>query len=1102
MRAGRWCVAAAAVAFAGATQGRAVEPAAQADGYPLKTVSIVVPADADPMLRLAADELRQFAYRRTGVLPPVVNSAPATGPAIVLRTGPSEHVPTGGPGPLQNHALYVESGTPACQVVHGASPTATLWAAYSLIESWGFGFYLGETTEPVRDAEFPAPLANRTFVPALAVRGNLPWFNFLNSPTTWNPQDYRFFFQQMARQKANFIGFHAYDHEPFGGYDITSRGATKGGPLMTTISPHRWWSPPAMSTKDFLFGTDQLFDRGEWGCEVGIEDAWTWAPGRAVRLQQQMMAEALGFAKQYGIRTCLGWEVTGNPDDPAVRDDLRRRLEHTLATYPLDYFWIWQSEFGGVGGKETGTAVDEDIRAAFAYLGPDHNLSEAARITKFIRLTHEMLGECAPQVRLIVSGWGGDQWMKFTTLYPGLDQVVPEDVIFAALDNIDPAIAPAVSEAYGRLKPGRQRWPIPWFESDGGFTRCDQTGPQPNVCVFEPLLKDIVRKGCQGALGIHWRTRNVQDVAGYLYRFGWNAELTPQQFFLQYAADHYGPADAEEMAKVHLRLEELGPQYVGAAGCVECFTSFTWFYNPEGGKSIFPDAPHIGHRPYCAGHLPDESRFEELETLASRLVEKVKPAMDAKHDTAAFAYHDLASTIRWLVGRAKVGSAIWNDSAPLARKLRQAERLLERGQVEEARALAGEVYGMDWKGAGLRNLDFGAAFRDLASTCRTRGELGMLATANARYGRYYASFLDRIARVLGFQHLDSEWTWHGPLPRASGSDVPIQGPRVFLVLPVPDHVAPGESCIFDVTLIFPRSPRMNMDEYPSLSLENLVGANETPIRGLRMVHDRGSGCWRWMFRPEHEGVWAWHVSPPYGDHVSYSNAARFNLGNRGVITVGSAAPAPRPAYVRPEAVGQKEPVLRIGSDEGLPPGGELVGNAVLAEGPKGQCLDTRNGGYVRVPDSAGRALAFAGPFSLAFRVNPEPWDAAKEMPVLLSKGDWFGPGYLVQLYRGRLRISLGRQRAFDAPVGLEPGRWTHVAVVHDGRWLTMFLDGSEVASWDAPLPEPSDLPLRIGAYREAENSEHFPFRGRIDDVVLYNRALTEDEIRALTGTGE
>ena len=49
----------------------------------------------------------------------------------------------------------------------------------------------------------------------LPVRGSLPWYNFLNSPTTWDLDDLKYFFDQISKMKQNFVGFHAYDSEPF-----------------------------------------------------------------------------------------------------------------------------------------------------------------------------------------------------------------------------------------------------------------------------------------------------------------------------------------------------------------------------------------------------------------------------------------------------------------------------------------------------------------------------------------------------------------------------------------------------------------------------------------------------------------------------------------------------------------------------------------------------------------------------------------------------------------------------------------------------------------------------------------------------------------------
>ncbi len=1020
---------------------------------------IVPPADADPLVTLAASELRHYAYLRTGMLPPVRGMIPAHEPSITLLNGPGENLPVGGPDPNQNHAIYVASRSPLKIVVHGASPAATLWAAYALIESWGLGFYLGGDAVPKRDPNFTVEPIQATYAPVLAIRGNLPWFNFLNSPTTWNPQDYKTFFSQMAKQKANFIGFHAYDHEPFGGYNITRAKAKMGGPLMTTISAHRWWSPHAMSTKDFLFGTDLFFDRGEWGCEVGIEDAWTFAPGRTVRLQQQMMADALAYARRRAIRTCLGWEVRGNPEDPNVRAAFRQRLRHTLATYPLDYVWIWQSEGRGTGGRPEGTGVDPDIAQAFAYLGPKRDLSEAARITKFVRLAHETLHELAPQVRLIVSGWGGDQWMRFTTLYEGLDQVVPPDVIFAALDNIDPRLADQVSEVYAKVSPQRERWPIPWFESDGGHTRVDQTGPQTNVTAFEPLLQDIVRKGCQGALGIHWRTRNVEDVAGYLYRFGWNPDLTAAEFFRRYAEDHYSPKDAEHMAQVHLRLEELGPQYVGAAGCIECSTPFTWFFEPRG--------PHAGHKPNVAGHLPDAERVPELRALAKDLLERSeRAAADGRHHEAK-QYRDLAQTIRWLLARARVGWEIWNSAAPLEQRLRDAERLVEPGRVDQARAAARRLL------ADLEALDFREGLEALASTCRTRGELGMLATANSRYGRFYATFVQRVAQILG-----------EPLPQARGAGR-WTGPEVLTVFPVPNRVAANETVHFDAVLL-------PADRATAFHVK-LVGLTPSAPDVSLLLARLGGAYYRVVFHPPGEGVWAWSLTP----NGAYQRPSGAIPLPEGMLTIGPPVGPVEPSYRPPPRRVQQEPVLKIDFDQPLREYGDVVGNAKRTAGVRGQALDTRAGGFLRLTD-ASAAVAFGGPFSIVFFARPEPWDADPQMPVLLSKGTWMGDGYFIQLYRGKVRVGLGEQRSLDAAT-LEPGRWTHVAVAYDGAEARLYLDAEPAGDRALDGLLPSELPLRIGAYREPGQPEHFPFRGCLDELAFYNRALRLEEIQSLAG---
>ena len=76
-------------------------------------------------------------------------------------------------------------------------------------------------------------------------------------------------------------------------------------------------------------------------------------------------------------------------------------------------------------------------------------------------------------------------------------------------------------------------------------------------------------------------------------------------------------------------------------------------------------------------------------------------------------------------------------------------------------------------------------------------------------------------------------------------------------------------------------------------------------------------------------------------------------------------------------------------------------------------------------------------------------------------------------------------------------RWYHLAMTYDGAAVKLFVDGTQVATRPVAGAMPvSDLPFRIGGnkiWREW-------FKGRIDDVRLYGRALTAAEIQADAAT--
>jgi hypothetical protein len=71
--------------------------------------------------------------------------------------------------------------------------------------------------------------------------------------------------------------------------------------------------------------------------------------------------------------------------------------------------------------------------------------------------------------------------------------------------------------------------------------------------------------------------------------------------------------------------------------------------------------------------------------------------------------------------------------------------------------------------------------------------------------------------------------------------------------------------------------------------------------------------------------------------------------------------------------------------------------------------------------------------------------------------------------------------------------WTHLATTYDGVTLRLYVNGSLVGSRDiAGGIHTSSSPLRLGG--NAIWGEYFG--GRLDEVRIYNRALSQTEIQA------
>jgi hypothetical protein len=112
----------------------------------------------------------------------------------------------------------------------------------------------------------------------------------------------------------------------------------------------------------------------------------------------------------------------------------------------------------------------------------------------------------------------------------------------------------------------------------------------------------------------------------------------------------------------------------------------------------------------------------------------------------------------------------------------------------------------------------------------------------------------------------------------------------------------------------------------------------------------------------------------------------------------------------------------------------------------------------------------------------------------LSLGDG-GSGRLRFYNRGKDTISL------DTGAVVSPGQWHHVAAVYDGSTPSrqIYVDGTQEAALaaDTGTWQTDPGPLTIGGESDASPEQEQYFDGRIDDVRVYDRALSASEVAAL-----
>jgi hypothetical protein len=184
--------------------------------------------------------------------------------------------------------------------------------------------------------------------------------------------------------------------------------------------------------------------------------------------------------------------------------------------------------------------------------------------------------------------------------------------------------------------------------------------------------------------------------------------------------------------------------------------------------------------------------------------------------------------------------------------------------------------------------------------------------------------------------------------------------------------------------------------------------------------------------------------------------------------------------------------------------GTLLKGLFFAPGRVGRALSfTAANQELLVPPSASLDVGSAGAMTIEGWINPA--DAVNQYPIAewgdgasagthfwinVSFGGVGGPGSLYAAPH------FGDASYFaSAPGVVQPNVWQHVAFTYDdaGGVARLYLNGTQVASKNVGMVAlQTSLPLNLG-HRVGGPS----FRGLMDEMALYNRALTSNEIRAV-----
>lgn len=152
-----------------------------------------------------------------------------------------------------------------------------------------------------------------------------------------------------------------------------------------------------------------------------------------------------------------------------------------------------------------------------------------------------------------------------------------------------------------------------------------------------------------------------------------------------------------------------------------------------------------------------------------------------------------------------------------------------------------------------------------------------------------------------------------------------------------------------------------------------------------------------------------------------------------------------------------------------------------------------NDDYVSIPDDA--TLKPTSALSITGWVRGNNWNTGSFVNIILRKGEGNPNNYQLAIADGQVALYLDENdnQGTRSSTTLNTDQWYHVAATWDGTQVKIYVDGTLETTQSRTGTISTDTRL---VYLGGRNGTDL-FDGRLDDVRLYNRALSPEEITAM-----